>query len=77
VSIEIGWGALGVVFLASFGTAVGVIVLFALGISVLATQAAGPAGAPARPPWAWPVSMICFLACGLVVAYGLYLIIVK
>ncbi|HET9254628.1 MAG TPA: hypothetical protein VFO16_05425 [Pseudonocardiaceae bacterium] len=81
MSVTIDWGALGVVFLASFGAAVGVIVLFSLGISTLAIQAAGqdtaPGGGPARPPWAWPVSMLCFLACGLVVAYGLYLIIIK
>jgi hypothetical protein len=84
VSVTIDWGALGVVFLVSFGAAVGVIVLFALGVSALATPSAEPTPTPggsdekvARPPWAWPLGMLCFLACTLVVAYGLYLIIAK
>ena len=84
MSVTINWGALGMVCLVSFGTAVGVIVLFALGVNALATPETGPAAAPGestgkgvRPPWIWPVGMLCFLACALVVAYGLYLIIVK
>lgn len=84
MSVQIDWGALGIVSLVSFGAAVGVIVLFALGVSTLATPAtrptsasSGPAEKGVRPLWAWPVGMLCFLACALVVAYGLYLIIAK
>lgn len=84
MSVKIDWSALGMVFLVSFGTAVGVIVLFALGISALATPVTEPAAAPggsaenaARPPWSRPLGTLCFLACALVVGYGLYLIIVK
>lgn len=76
MSVKIDWGALGMVFLVSFGAAVGVIVSFALGVSALAMPG-GSAEKEARPPWARPVGMLCFLACALVVAYGLYLIIVK
>jgi hypothetical protein len=75
VNVKIDWSALGLVSLVSFVAAVGVIVLFALGVSALATP--GGFAEEARPPWAWPVAMLCFLACALVVIYGLYLIIAK
>ncbi len=83
MSVTIDWGALGVVFLASFGTAVGVIVLFALGVSALGTPVAGRVPSnrsvdnSTRPAWALPVAALCFLACALVVVYGLYVIIAK
>lgn len=69
--VTIGWGALGEVFVVSFGAAVGVIVLFAFGVSALAAST-GPRTAAARP-----VAVLCFLACALVVGYGLYLIIAR
>lgn len=71
MSVTIDWAALGAVFLVSFGASVGVIVLFAFGVSALATPT-GPRTAPARP-----LAVLCFLACALVVAYSLYLIITK
>jgi hypothetical protein len=71
VHVTIDWGALGEVFGVSFGAAVGVIVLFAFGVSALAAPA-GPRTAPARP-----LAVLCFLACALVVSYGLYLIIAR
>lgn len=84
MSVKIDWGALGMVFLVSFATAVGVIVLFALGISALAMPGTEPTSTPGgsaekgtRPPWSWPLGILCFLACALVVGYGLYLIIAK
>jgi hypothetical protein len=84
VSVTINWGALGTVFLVSFGAAVGVIVLFALGVSALAPPVTEPASAlgrippnNARPAWAWPLAMLCFFTCALVVAFSLYLIIIK
>ena len=84
MSVTIDWGSLAMVFFVSFGAAVGVIVLFALGVTALATpsSASSPAQSQtraniSRPPWAWPVARLCFVACALVVAYGLYLIIAK
>jgi hypothetical protein len=80
VSVTIDWGALGLVFLVSFGAGVGVIVLFSLGVSALAAPVSTPGGTDPnspRPAWAWPVATLCFLASALVVAFGLYLIIVK
>lgn len=80
VSVTIDWAALGLVLLVSFGAAVGVIVLFAVGISALA----GPNSAPSqaadkvtRASWSWLVAMLCFLGCALMVAYSLYLIIFR
>ncbi|MGH3671612.1 MAG: hypothetical protein ACRDSH_13410 [Pseudonocardiaceae bacterium] len=82
MSVHVDWGALGLVSLVSFGAAVGLIILFALGVSALAAPAAEPSshlGATGhdggRPAWSWPVAAVCFLTCALVVAYGLYLII--
>ncbi|MBV8541386.1 MAG: hypothetical protein JO063_11320 [Pseudonocardiales bacterium] len=70
--VTIDWGALGEVFGVSFGVAVGVIVLFAFGVSALATpagQRTGPAGRS--------LAVLCFLACALVVGYSVYLIAVR
>lgn len=82
MDVTIDWGALGMVFLVSFGVGVGVIVLFSLGVSALAlvVEPASPLDrttAHPRPAWAWPVAMLCFLSCALVVAFSLYLIIIK
>jgi hypothetical protein len=79
--VNIDWGAQGEVFVVSFGAAIAVIVLFSFGIRALAGPVADPASAPGqtgaqvtpRPA----VAVLCFLACALVVGYGLYLIIVK
>lgn len=51
--MHINWAAFGEVFLVSFGVAVGVIVLFAIGVTLLSTAPpASPDGAHARlePP---------------------------
>lgn len=85
MSVKIDWGALGAVFLVSFGAAVGVIVLFAVGVSALAASRADPTSTPGetapkvtpRTAAARPAAVLCFLACALIVGYGLYLIIVK
>jgi hypothetical protein len=85
VSVEIDWGALGEVFVVSFGAAVGVIVLFAFGVSALALPVTDPTvepnktveGAVASRMAVRPLAVLCFLACALVVGYSLYLIIVK
>lgn len=80
--MNIDWGALGEVFVVSFGAAIAVIVLFSLGIRALAGPGADVTSAPGqtaekvalRPALA---AALCFLACAVVVGYGLYLIIVK
>ncbi|MGH3718461.1 MAG: hypothetical protein ACRDRI_06365 [Pseudonocardiaceae bacterium] len=72
MSVTIDWVALGEVFAVSFGAAVGVIVLFAFGVSTLAV----PAG-PRTAPVARPLAALCFLACALGVGYSLYLIVVR
>jgi hypothetical protein len=79
--MNIDWGALGEVFVVSFGAAITVIVLFSFGIRALAGPAADPTSAPRqtgaevtpRPA----LAVLCLLACALVVGYGLYLIIAK
>ncbi len=79
--MNIDWGALGAVFVVSFGAAIAVIVLFSFGIRALAGPAADPTSAPgpsADTVASRPVlAVLCFLACALMVGYGLYLIIAK
>ncbi|MGH3673978.1 MAG: hypothetical protein ACRDSH_25640 [Pseudonocardiaceae bacterium] len=86
MNVSIDWTALGEVFLVSFAAGVGLIVLFSLGINALATTTetsqsspSDPTGgkAASRPTLISPVAVLCFLACALIVAYGLYLIIIK
>ncbi|MGH8918559.1 MAG: hypothetical protein ACRD0H_09510 [Actinomycetes bacterium] len=83
MSVTIDWDALGEVVLVSFGAAVGVIVLFSLGVSALAAPGVDPTSgetaqqtAP-RPAAARCLAVLCFLACALVVCYSLYLIIMQ
>lgn len=71
MSAQIDWSALGEVFGVSFGTAVGVIVLFSFGVNALAAPTGTPTAARR------PLAVLCFLACALVVGYSLYLIVVK
>ena len=81
VNISIDWAALGEVFLVSFAAAVGLIVLFSLGVSSLAATTTEPQRSTqkttSRTTLIPPVALLCFLSCALIVAYGLYLIIVK
>jgi hypothetical protein len=78
-SLHIAWGSLGQIFLVSFGTAVGVIVIFSLGVAVLApsTQAPSSQLRALHPLARRAVAALCFTACVLVVGYGLALIVAK
>ena len=77
--MHIAWGSLGEVFLVSFGAAVGVVVLFALGVTVLAPHPQRSGGQIRALPTTVrnTIAALCFLACALVVLYGLYLIIAR
>jgi hypothetical protein len=76
--MQIDWGAFGEVFLVSLGAAVGVIVVFAIGVALVSTRApAGGSGAAAPSPANRAAAGLCFLACAAAVAYGLYLVIHK
>lgn len=75
--MHLEWAALGQIFLVSFGAAVGVIVLFSLGVAVLAPPAQGARGPGGDVPLGArrAIAALCFGTCVLVVGYGLYLII--
>jgi hypothetical protein len=75
--VHIDWNAFGEVLLVSFGTAVGVMVLFAFGTAMLAGPgggAGGPRDGAGVGAGARAIAGLCYLACAAVVAYGLYVI---
>ncbi|PRY45100.1 hypothetical protein [Umezawaea tangerina] len=74
--MHVNWSALGGVFLVALTAAVGMVVLFSLGIVALDRRSSAvaerrPAGA------ATATSALCFLACTAVIVYGLYLVVVR
>ena len=69
--MHITWTTFGEVFVVSFGVAVGLIVLFAVGIALLSAAPGRPTLARLVPAWG------CFVACALCVAYGLYVIVAR
>lgn len=77
--MHIEWAALGEIFLVAFGAAVGVIMLFSLGVAVLAPPALGARGLGGDVPLGGrrTIATLCFLTCVLVVGYGIYLIIAR
>ena len=73
--MTINWGDLGTVFIASLVATVCVVALFSVGVIGLSRVATlkeqgGSGVAPLTG------SVICFAACVLIVAYGIYLIVV-
>ena len=78
--MNIDWGALGQVFVVGIGVTVGVVVLFSLGVNGLsawaeAAGAQGTTGSGGRGSAGLVVAVLCFLACAVVVAYGIYVIV--
>lgn len=81
--MDIKWSSLGEVALVSLGVSVGVVVIFAIGVlawslrPVPGAERSGPdhAGAGPNPGVLRAASALCFLACALIVCYGIYLIV--
>jgi hypothetical protein len=82
--VHINWFSFVEVFLVSFAAAVGVITLFAVGVAVLPSPGAstvstegssGQVGSRIPISAGRIVSGLCFLACALVVGYGIYVVI--
>jgi hypothetical protein len=72
--MHIDWASLGQVAVVSIGVAVGVVVIFALGVLALSHRDTdiqrGETGTLALTG-----ALLCFAACAAVVLYGIYLII--
>jgi hypothetical protein len=64
----IAWGSFLVVLVASIVAACGTIALFSLGLRFAGPETTGGKGIRA-------LGILCFVLCGLLVAYGVYLII--
>jgi hypothetical protein len=72
--VHIAWTAFGQVVVVSFGVAVGLIVLFAIGVALLSGPTSAQDGSRRALPRLVP-AWGCFVACALCVAYGLYLLV--
>lgn len=72
--MHIDWSALGEVAVVSIGVAVGVVVIFSLGVLSLSRRETvterGGDGTVALTG-----AVLCFAACAVVVLYGIYLIV--
>jgi hypothetical protein len=72
--MDVKWGSLGEVAVVSFGTTVGVVLVFALGVRALAARdAARTAGG--RGTAGSAAAGACFAACAAAVLFGLYLMV--
>ena len=72
--MDIKWSALGEVAIVSFAVGVVIVVIFSVG--VLASAQGGEDGTRAeRGTLGNAAAGLCFLACALIAAYGIYLIV--
>ncbi|MDN3354051.1 hypothetical protein [Actinomadura sp. DC4] len=70
--MDIKWSALGEVALVSLAVGVAIVVIFSVG--VLASSLGGADDAPPARTGTLAAGL-CFLACALIAAYGIYLIV--
>ncbi|MCW2864404.1 MAG: hypothetical protein JWP48_6112 [Actinoallomurus sp.] len=74
--MDIKWSALSEVALVSFGAGVGIVVIFAVGALAWSQGGSGEDEAAARGgALGNAAAAVCFLACALIAAYGIYLIV--
>jgi hypothetical protein len=73
--MHVNWSALGEVLLVALAVGIGTVGLFSLGIVALDRRDA--AVADRRPAAVSTVtSVLCFIGCAVIVAYGIYLVII-
>jgi uncharacterized iron-regulated membrane protein len=73
--MHIDWSALGQVAIASLVFGVGLVVLFAIGITAWSRRAVAVEAKKGGAPVDTAVAGLCFAACVAAILYGLYLII--
>jgi hypothetical protein len=71
--VNINWGALGLVAVATITAAIAIVGLFSLGVAALTSEQRSRGGPAATLPTA--AGYACLTVAGLVAVYGLYLII--
>lgn len=71
--MNVKWSSLGEVAVVSLGVGVAIVVIFSVGV-LAASLRVRPAGG-ARGPLPTVAAGLCFLACALIVVYGIYLIV--
>jgi hypothetical protein len=73
--MTLDWTALGQVTAVSIGVTVAVVIVFALGVLGLARHEGAREEGGGTSSLGFAQAGLCFLACGAVVAYGIYLIV--
>ena len=71
--MNINWGALALVAVATVTAAIAIVGLFSLGVAALTSEHRGRGGSAATLPTV--AGYACLTVSGLIAAYGLYLII--
>jgi hypothetical protein len=77
MKLDIKWGPLGEVAVVTMGIAVTVVVLVAGGLVGLAAKGADPKTRMVDPKLGQFVGWLCLTAVGLILLYGLKMIVVK
>jgi uncharacterized iron-regulated membrane protein len=75
--MDIKWNALGEVAAVSFAVGVAIVVIFAVGILTWSARSPEAAhhGRGGNTTLATAAAGLCFLACAVIVGYGIYLIV--
>jgi hypothetical protein len=75
--MSIKWSSLGEVAVVSLGVGVAIVVIFAVGVLAWSLRARVGEGATDRPnaTAVTAAAGLCFLACALIIVYGIYLIV--
>ena len=73
--MHIEWSALGEVAVVAFAVGVAIVVIFAVGVLAWSLRPAADTGRGRDGALATVAAGLCFLACALIVCYGIYLIV--
>ncbi|MCO6010508.1 hypothetical protein NE236_36665 [Actinoallomurus purpureus] len=73
--MNIKWTALGEVAVVAFAVGVAIVVIFAVGVLAWSVRPAAGADRRQAGTLATVAAGLCFLACALIVCYGIYLIV--
>ncbi|MCO5972971.1 hypothetical protein [Actinoallomurus soli] len=73
--MNVKWSALGEVAVVAFAVGVAIVVIFAVGVLAWSVRPAADTGRDRDGTLATVAAGLCFLACALIVCYGIYLVV--